>query len=75
MASIEELHGRLPKCDDCFPEEKEASLELERATEVIHGYIDQPEGGHFDSESVFVYRLDDGRVGVFSEWSDTSGHG
>ena len=28
-----------------------------------------------DSESVGIVRLDNGKIGVFWEWSDTSGHG
>lgn len=47
---------------------------LASVVEVIEAYIEQAET-YEDTESAILVRLADGRFGVFSEWSDSSGHG
>ena len=47
---------------------------LDDVIEVIEAYMEKPTEWE-DTESRIVVRLADLRVGVFSEWSDSSGHG
>ena len=38
-------------------------------------FIPEKERDYAETDSRIVVKLADGRIGVFTEWSDTSGHG
>jgi len=47
---------------------------LDKVVEILDCYIESAET-YEDTSSKIIFLLDDGRVGVFEEWSDSSGHG
>jgi hypothetical protein len=47
---------------------------LASAVEVLDAYIEEADS-YEDTESAILVKLADGRYGVFSEWSDSTGHG
>ena len=47
---------------------------LASVVEVVDAYIEERETWE-DLHSAILVRLADGRYGVFTEWSDSSGHG
>lgn len=47
---------------------------MDAVVEVVEGFIEEAETFEDTSSSIIV-RLQDGRFGLFHEWSDSSGHG
>ena len=47
---------------------------MDSVTQVLDCHIEEAET-YEEIESRIIVQLDDGTVGIFSEWADTSGHG
>lgn len=63
----------LSACESCTTEEQRERLAS--ATKILAAVDDGQHESYDDSASCTVFEAAAGKVGVFKEWSDSSGHG